>query len=265
MAPDGVGESMKLSGVGKGLGASSRSTSRAVAVDTKFIERNTSILGELIPLVAPRCVHADGSTFERRFRFREKQPLVRLRLLDETLAVPGELPFNDFAVPVEAANKVKTHATVALVIENELTFLTLPHLRNAIAVLGSGDAVAHLARIEWLRKLRVLYWGDLDSHGFEALSTLRKSSPHAESVMMDIETLERFRPYWVKGMPFRSRVQLQLTEAERNVFHYLAKEEVLLEQERIPLAYATDKLCARLLCPSSFRFEAGSATEPTGL
>ncbi len=218
-----------------------------VSVDTKFIERNTGILGELIPIVAPECFEPLGNTFERRFGFREKQPLVRFRLLDHTLMASGKLPFSDFALPLEHAGTLETSAEVALVIENELTFLTLPILRRTIAILGSGDAVAHLARLDWLRQMRVLYWGDLDSHGFEGLSTLRKAVPHTESVMMTRETLDRFRPYWVKGMPFRSKAQLLLTEDERHAFNYLAQEEVLLEQERIPLTYAADRLREHLL------------------
>ena len=216
-----------------------------VPVDTKFIERNRGILSELLPIVAPNCECRDESDFEPRFGFKQKQPMVRFRLLDESV-VRSQLPFSDFAVPVDEANTFKPSAAVVLVIENELTFLTLPSLRNAVAILGSGDAVAQLARLEWLRDLPLIYWGDLDSHGFEALSILRKSSPHTESIMMDIDTLNRFRPFWVRGKPFRSRVQLQLTEAERTVFDYLAKEEILLEQERIPQPYAAERLHSRV-------------------
>lgn len=218
-----------------------------VAVDTKFIERHTGILGELIPIVAPGCFCPQGTTFARRFGFREKQPLVRFRLLDKELTAPGNLPFSDFALPLESASNVRTSAEAALVIENELTFLTLPILPRTIAILGSGDAVAHLAQIEWLRQMRVLYWGDLDSHGFEGLSILRKAVPQTESVMMSIETLDCFRHYCVTGMPFRSKAQLILTEDEFLVFKYLAKEDILLEQERIPLSYATEKLREQLL------------------
>jgi hypothetical protein len=93
----------------------------------------------------------------------------------------------------------------------------------------------------------VLYWGDLDSHGFECLSTLRRAVPHTESLMMNMETLERYREYWVNAMPFRSRAQLMLTEDERRVFNHVEKESILLEQERIPFSYAKEKLRQSLL------------------
>jgi len=217
-----------------------------VAVDTKFIERHKGILAELLPLVAPACFNPDGTTFESRFGFREKQPLVRFRLLDPALVEHSRVSFREFAIPLASAREMGTLAPTALVIENELTFLTLPVL-PAVAILGSGDAVSHLAGIGWLRDIRVLYWGDLDSHGFECLSTLRRAVPHTESLMMNMETLERFREYWVKAMPFRSRAQLVLTEDERTVFNHVEREAILLEQERIPFLYAKERLRQSLL------------------
>ncbi len=221
-----------------------------VVADTKFVERNKGILSELLPLVAPGCVGDAGASFELRFGFRQKQPLIRIRLLDDRLAARFNVPFCDFAVPLDTAVGFECAGTTVLVIENDMTFLTLPALPNTLAILGSGDAVSHLQQMEWLRNVRLLYWGDLDSHGFESLSILRQYYPHAESVLMDSETLAAFRMFSVKAAAFRSRTELRLTDAEREVFNCLTSQEILIEQERIPLNYATDKLGAAIAAES---------------
>jgi hypothetical protein len=213
----------------------------------KFIERNTSILSELLPIVAPGCVRLDAMDFEGRFGFRSKEALVRFRLLDSAQAASHGYPFSDFAISLSNANAMRRTARTAIVVETDLTFLTLPTLPDSLAILGAGDAVSLLTRLEWLRGMRILYWGDLDSHGFECLSILRHAFPQTESLMMDAETLQQFKDYWVTGKPFRSRIRLDLNDAEMAVFRQLFEGDILLEQERIPLAYATTKLNHALL------------------
>lgn len=217
-----------------------------VEVDTKFIERNRGVLGELLPIVAPGCVGLDASTFETRFGFRQKQPLIRFRLLDPEIATNARLPFADFAIPVDEADKLRVEARNVIIVENEMTFLTLPRLPSTVALLGAGDAVSLLCRLSWLSNVRLVYWGDMDTHGFASLSVLRSQYPHSESVMMDSETFDRFKQFAVKASAYISRAELNLNSSEQTLFDRLALDGLLLEQERILLSYAIQTLQARL-------------------
>jgi hypothetical protein len=213
-----------------------------VEVDTKFIERKRGVLGELLPVIAPGCIGPDVSTFESRFGFRQKQPLIRFRSLDSALVAPSQLSFADFAVPLDTADRLKITAKAVLVVENEMTFLTLPHIPKTMAILGGGDAVSHLRQISWLKQVRLLYWGDMDTHGFEALSLLRSHHKHTESIMMDVETYTQFCQFAVNASAYASRLELYLSEIEKKLFNILGDEGRLLEQERIALTYAKARL-----------------------
>ena len=97
-----------------------------VVVDTKFVERHVGILSELLPVVAPMTVGTDSRRFETRFGFRYKQPLVRLRLLDQRLNEGLNLPVNDFATPLDQFQDLPLAGTTVLIVENEMAFLSLP-------------------------------------------------------------------------------------------------------------------------------------------
>lgn len=217
-----------------------------VEVDTKFIERKRGVLNELLPIVALDCVAPDALTFENRFGFRQKQPLVRFRFLDAGIAKSAGLPFCDFAIPLEEAERLHLSAINIVIVENEMTFLTLPSLPKTVALFGGGDAVSHLCRLSWLANARLVYWGDMDTHGFESLSILRSQHPHTESVMMDNETFIQFKHFSTKAAAFGSRAELKLSDPEREMFDLLNRSGKLLEQERIPLKYSTQQLQSRL-------------------
>ena len=213
-----------------------------VEVDTKFIERKRGVLSEILPIVAPGCVGPDVSTFEARFGFRQKQALIRFRPLDSCLVGPSKLPFVDFAIPLDEACQISIAAKSILIVENETTFLTLPPIANTLALLGSGDAVSLFRQMDWLKRFRIVYWGDMDTHGFEALSLLRKHHAQTESLMMDVETYELFRQFAKKAAPYVSNTELVLSDMESKLFKMLEAEGRLLEQERITLTYAKRKL-----------------------
>jgi hypothetical protein len=213
-----------------------------VEVDTKFIERKRGVLGEILPIVAPDCVGADASAFETRFGFRQKQPLIRFRALDTSLVGPSKLPFADFAIPLDEACRISTVPKNILVVENETTFLTLPPIADTLALLGAGDAVSLFRQMDWLKQCRIVYWGDMDTHGFEALSLLRKNHAHTHSLMMDVETYSLFRQFAKQAAPFVSTVELVLSEEEAKLFRTLGTEGKLLEQERISLQHAMQQL-----------------------
>jgi hypothetical protein len=220
-----------------------------VVVDTKFIENHKGILSELLPIVAPQTVCTDRSTFEARFGFRTKQPLVRMRFLDKQLAVRYGSSVDDFATPLDKFCNLPFRSHALLVVENEMTFLTLPPLADTIAIYGAGDAAALLRNVTWVDSCKVFYWGDLDVHGFEILSTLRYTFNHVSSVLMDEMTLERFLVFAVSANSTDTKAKLALNSSELAIYKRLLEENILLEQERIPNEFSTRRLKEALDSP----------------
>ena len=213
-----------------------------VVVDTKFVERHAGILAELLPIVAPITITTDKTRFEARFGFRFKQPLVRLRFLDDILVNGFKFPMNDFATPLDQFRNLPLSGSTILIVENEMTFLSLPPLLGTVALFGAGDAAALLSKVAWMASCRLLYWGDLDSHGFETLAHLRKAFGSIRSVLMDSDTLEKHSIFAVSTSKTQPKQQLELTSEEQVMYNHLAENGILLEQERIPFIFSKQKL-----------------------
>ena len=64
-----------------------------------------------------------------------------------------------------------------------------PPLADAIVFFGAGFDVLRLGRVPWLRERDVVYWGDIDTHGFVILDRLRGQLPNVRSTLMDLDTL----------------------------------------------------------------------------
>ena len=79
-----------------------------------------------------------------------------------------------------------------------------------------------------------MYWGDLDTEGFEILSSLRAVFPHVRSFLMDLDTLGRWRHLAVAGTGESQTFRRHLTEVEQRAFLCCRDENLRLEQERIP-------------------------------
>lgn len=214
-----------------------------VAVHTKFIEGHTGILRRLLDaLLPPETIHADESSFERRFGLREDESLVRFKLLDPALQKRLGLNLHDLSVPVSEFVNLEWRGVRCIIVENKKTFLTLPPMSDAIGVFGGGFGVEVLSVAAWLRECPILYWGDLDAHGFEILSKLRSNFPQTVSVLMDAATLERFGMFIVPGTPFVTRSLPHLTLLEHEVFVRLVHTQQRLEQERLDHAYVLEQL-----------------------
>ena len=109
-------------------------------------------------------------------------------------------------------------------------------------IRGNGLVVTELADLPWLAGLPVLYWGDLDSHGFAILGSLRAVLPQTESVLMDTATLERFKHLAViEPTPRRGPIG-HLTASETRALDALRTADLRLEQERIPWGHASDAI-----------------------
>lgn len=76
-----------------------------------------------------------------------------------------------------------------LVVENEISYLAFPGVPDAVAIFGEGFGLATLERVRWLHDKELVYWGDIDTHGFVMLDRLRTGFPTVRSILMDHETL----------------------------------------------------------------------------
>lgn len=218
-----------------------------VHVHTKFIEQHTGVLRELLEVLLPlEAIQPEAKTFAQRFGLREDESLMRVRLLDHQLSKRYGLPLTDLCLPHSQFTQLPLQTERCIVTENKMVFLTLPAFPRTFAIFGEGFTVSHLSAIPWLLHCPIFYWGDLDAHGFQILSLLRAAFPHVISVMMDEATFQAFSDFYVEGTPCTAQQLPHLTPEEQALFQHLAKENIRLEQERIPHKYALQRLYAYL-------------------
>ena len=206
-------------------------------VDTKFIETNKGILGELLDHTLPTDrIHASAprADFATRYGFLTKPPYVRLRYLGNQ---PG--PFSEITVRANELTALPLGIRTVFVLENEITYLSLPDVPGAIAILGAGYAAALLRYLPWLADIDLRYWGDIDTHGFAILSQVRRHFPHTRSFLMDRETLLDHRAHWGEEKTQTAEPPAHLTPDEVELEQALRlsayRLNLRLEQERLPI------------------------------
>ena len=238
-------------------------------VDTKFIERNRGVLTELLDLQlgADRIDHAvPRSDFAGRYRFRKKPDYVRFRLLGrleggihtggtregECGVVRGTgrwQGFSEFTARADELAIAPPGISTAYVLENEITYLAFPAAENSMVIFGGGYAVPVLKSLAWLGDCELVYWGDIDTHGFAILSRLRQVFPHARSMLRDRGTLLAHDSQWVtEPSPVSSHLEC-LSADEADLYRELVEDalgpSVRLEQERVSFAAIEDALRRR--------------------
>jgi hypothetical protein len=94
-----------------------------------------------------------------------------------------------------------------------------------------------LEPLGWLADLDVVYWGDIDTHGFAILNRLRQYLPYARSMLMDRDTLLGHRDHWATEPSPTSVALDRLAPAESALYADLTSNtfgrSVRLEQERV--------------------------------
>lgn len=169
---------------------------------------------------------------------REPSPLVRIRVLDPSLAFHG---LTDVSAPADDLAAILIRPERVFVFENLATLLAMPDVPRTVAVHGGGHRVDLVARLPWAHT--VTYWGDLDSHGFAILNRLRARGVDATSALMDADTLFAHRDLWGIDPDPNVGVFEHLTPSERATLQSLSAEgNIRLEQERIPWSYALARL-----------------------
>ncbi len=149
----------------------------------------------------------------------------------------SESGFTELSVRADELTAPPPGTTRAYIVENEITYLAFPLSPGAIVIFGGGYAVPVLESLAWLPALDVIYWGDIDTHGFAILNRLRHHVPQARSILMDRSTLLAHRDQWVRE-PIPTSAALDLLDAsELDLYRALVTAEfgpaVRLEQERI--------------------------------
>ncbi|MEV4732019.1 Wadjet anti-phage system protein JetD domain-containing protein [Saccharopolyspora sp. NPDC049426] len=209
-------------------------------VDTKFVEGNRKILAELLDRLLPRdriSQEHPVSDFARRYRFRDKPTYVRFRHLGP---VRG---FSEMSVRLDELAENPPAARTVFIVENEVSYLALPPTEDAIAIFGGGYSSSALRRLHWLSDRALVYWGDVDTHGYAILNRVRSSFAHTRSVLMNRDTLLSHRAHWVHEPSPTQEALDHLTPAEAEVYADLVENSlgkaVRLEQERISFAAVT--------------------------
>jgi hypothetical protein len=213
-------------------------------VDTKFIERHKGVLAELLDAqLDPSRVTAAAPDFAARYGFLRRPGYVRFRVAG------GFRGFSELSVRTDELTAAPDGVTRAYVIENEITYLAFPVPAAAMAILGGGYAVPVLEPLGWLAGLDVVYWGDIDTHGFAILNRLRHHLPHARSMLMDRATLLGHREQWVTEPSPTAASLDRLDRAESALYADLISNayapSVRLEQERISFSAVEKALAGR--------------------
>jgi len=201
-------------------------------VDTKFIERHKGVLAELLDAqLDPSRVNAAAPDFAGRYGFLRRPGYVRFRVSG------GFRGFSELSARTDELVAVPSGITRAYVIENEITYLAFPVQEAAMAIFGGGYAVPVLEPLGWLADLDVVYWGDIDTHGFAILNRLRQYLPYARSMLMDHDTLLGHRGHWATEPSPTSVALDRLAPAESALYADLTSNtfgrSVRLEQERV--------------------------------
>lgn len=209
----------------------------APGIDTKFAERYRSELAAMLD------VSATAAGFVVGLGLRSKPAMVRLRPAP-SLGLPAAL--SELAFRTEELAQLPLNPRTAVIVENEITYLSVQVPDDGVVIWGKGFDVDNAGRLPWLTGVDVRYWGDIDTHGFAILDRLRAWLPQVSSVLMDSETLLAHRDRWVaEGRPTAAALG-RLTPDERALYSELVTdgfgERVRLEQERIDWRWVEQRL-----------------------
>lgn len=208
----------------------------APGIDTKFVERHRKILRQLLDQVLPEdLIDPTSPTFAGRYGFRARPAYVRFRLLAPVPELPDGL--TELELRVDELAQLELPVSTVFIVENQATYLAFPEMPEAIVVFGGGYGVTVLAGVPWLGHRELVYWGDIDTHGFAIVSRLRERVPTVRSLLMDRATLSAHRDQLVVEPTATAADLGSLTADEQELYRDLIEDRygpsVRLEQERI--------------------------------
>jgi hypothetical protein len=222
-------------------------------IDTKWIDLQrrwvvSDVLRRLrgqTPPADDEATPAELDFYDRCGLLRPPSPLRVLLLSPELRHAVGGL--RDFQAPLEQIRGLNLDPRRALVIENLETAYCLPDFPGTVAVVGLGNAVSLASSMPWMQGVPVVYWGDIDTHGFSILARARRVFGNVTSTLMDENTLKTFldRSTLEAVQTFNADLT-NLSEGELAVYQGLLAgswgRSLRLEQERMDWAYCELRL-----------------------
>jgi hypothetical protein len=219
-------------------------------IHSKFIERHRSLLAEWLDLSLPaQAIDTDRigiDQFAARYGFLNKPIRIRFRLLDPQLTVLPGLILPDITLDAGSFAKLTASIRQVYITENETNFLAFPNAPQSIVIFGGGYGWDALSKAHWLRNCSLHYWGDIDTHGFAILDSLRSRLPHVHSFLMDRATLMAHETLWGEEHDQTINDLPTLTPTEAALYDELRdnriRKNLRLEQERIGFHEVTEAL-----------------------
>jgi hypothetical protein len=208
-------------------------------VDTKFVERHRRILGRLLDEVRPASADPTRRGIAGRLGFRARPSYTRFRLLHPVPELPSLL--TELEVRTTELAQLELSVRTVFIVENRASFLAFPDVDDALVIFGGGFQVSALDPLTWLHDREIVYWGDIDTHGFAILDRLRERFPQTRSTLMDLDTLLAHRDHVVIEPSQTTGALTHLTDAEHALYRDLIEHRhgpsVRLEQERIRFSF----------------------------
>jgi hypothetical protein len=216
-----------------------------LAVPTKLIQNHEAILREWLNRILPPdsidC-DCDPKNFKQRYGFRFFRKHILTCVLDPVLQRELSLVSSEFSLPPHEIARLPIVSATVVIVENQVTLLTLPPIKRGIAFFGMGMGVTQLFDMPWLRDLQIIYWGDLDVEGFQILALLRRHYPKTTSILMDLDTIVQSEHLATNGTDRPIELPSELNPREAEAFQYLKERNLRIEQEHILQRYVNASL-----------------------
>lgn len=210
----------------------------APGVDTKFIDAHRAVLAAMLG------VPSGAAAFLESLGLAQKPATVRLRFDPAVFGLPHGV--TEAVFRADELDAWHAHPVRALIVENEISYLSVPVPENSVVLWGRGFDVERSSSLSWLGEASIYYWGDLDSYGFAILNRVRAHLPDAVSVLMDRETLLAHEARWGHEPKSTAAVLDHLTGEEASLYADLVSDRygprIRLEQERIDWEWALRRL-----------------------
>lgn len=214
-----------------------------LAISSKLVENNWLLLAAWWDRILPAAAidySVDPRDYAQRYGFRAVEPHLLVRLLDPELQPEMGMPLLEFSVAAAQLDQLlkrTPNLKQVVVVENKVNLLTLPQRPRSLALGGLGFGVTQLRQLSSLASLDLVYWGDMDVEGFQALSILRSYFPGTRSWLMDLEALKCFEQLAIAGNDAKPESPANLTPEELEALVFCRDHNLRLEQERITQAY----------------------------
>ncbi len=200
-------------------------------VDTKFFERNASLLTKFLDERFEGAASEQGlTTFLDAFEESSHWVLV-------VPLQPELLPFKRLRLTTSELAATSLPGSRLLVVENEQCVHLLPEtLPDTLVVLGAGLDLQWLASANLAGK-QIAYWGDMDTWGLLMLARARLHQPAVQALLMERELFEQHSPGNAVVEPTKAPEPAppNLLADEADFYRYLlVQERGRLEQEYLP-------------------------------